>query len=374
MEDRVGDEVKLYGKKVLLHYGSGSIKKYGLYDKVLRSLKEKGIEVVKLGGVEANPKLSLVKKGIDICRKENIDFILAVGGGSVIDSAKAMVVGVPYEGDVWDFFIGFPNPKIKPKNGIPLGVIVTIAAAGSEMGWGSVITKEEGLLKKPCVSEWMFPKFAMLNPEVTYTCSNFQSAAGAFDVISHVMEGYFTEVKNVELSDRLSEGLLRTVIRNTPIVLKEPKNYNARAEIMWSATLAHNLLLWAGRIPDLASHSIELEISGMYDITHGAGMAIVFPAWMKYVYEKDLERFAQFAVRVWNVETEFRNIKSLALEGIERLKDFAKRIGLPTTLGEANISTDRLEEMAQKCTEYGSVGNFAKLDKNSVLEILMSAK
>ena len=369
-ESQVGSETARYGNKILLHYGSGSIKKYGLYDRILKSLKDAGLEIIELGGVQPNPRLGLVKEGIDLCRREKIDFILAVGGGSAIDSAKAIAVGVPYNGDVWDFFTG----KASVEKVIPVGVILTIAAAGSESSGNSVITNEEGLYKRAVGSDILRPRFAILNPEITYTLPPNQTTCGVSDIMAHIMERYFTTVKEVDLTDRLCEATLKTVINNALIVLEEPKNYAARAEIMWAGTIAHNDLLSTGRIGDWASHQIEHELSGIYDVPHGAGLSTIFPAWMKYVYKKDPEKFAQFAVRVWNVEPDFRDVEKTALEGIKRLKDFYKEIGLPVTLKEMNIPYDRLEEMAEKCTEEGPRGNFVKLNKNDVLEILMMAR
>ena len=369
-ESQVGIEAARYGNKILLHYGGGSIKKYGLYDRILKSLKDAGLEIIELGGVQPNPRLGLVKRGIDICRKEKIDFILAVGGGSAIDSAKAIAAGVPYTGDVWDFFAR----KAEVKKVMPLGVVLTIPASGSEASSSLVITNEEGLYKRAFSSELLRPGFAVLNPEITYTLPPYQTACGVSDIMAHIMERYFTTVKDVELTDRLCEATLKTVINNTPMVLKEPENYGARAEIMWAGTIAHNDLLSTGRISDWGSHAIELEISGIYDIPHGAGLAVVFPAWMKYVYKKDLKRFARFAVRVWNEEPDFNDIEKTALAGIKRLEGFFKEIGLPTTLKEANVPYDRLEEMARKCTEGRSVGNFVKLSKDDVLAILMLAR
>ena len=369
-ESRVGVEAARYGNKILLHYGGGSIKKYGLYDRILKSLKDAGLEIIELGGVQPNPRLSLVKRGIDICRKEKIEFILAIGGGSTIDSAKAIAVGIPYNGDVWDFF----TKKVVVEKVIPVGVILTIPAAGSESSSNSVITNEEGLYKRVVGSDMLRPRFAILNPEITYTLPPSQTVCGVSDIMAHIMERYFTTVKDVDLTDRLCEATLRTVINNTPIVLEEPENYSARAEIMWASTIAHNDLLSTGRIGDWASHGIEHELSGIYDIPHGAGLSAIFPAWMKYVYRKDPERFAQFAVRVWNVEPDFRDVEKTALEGIKRLKNFYREIGLPITLKEMNIAYDRLEEMAEKCTEEGPRGNFVRLDKNDVLEILKLAR
>jgi len=369
-ESRVGVEAARYGNKILLHYGGGSIKKYGLYDRILKSLKDAGLEIIELGGVQPNPRLSLVKRGIDICRKEKIEFILAIGGGSTIDSAKAIAVGIPYNGDVWDFF----TKKVVVEKVIPVGVILTIPAAGSESSSNSVITNEEGLYKRVVGSDMLRPRFAILNPEITYTLPPSQTVCGVSDIMAHIMERYFTTVKDVDLTDRLCEATLRTVINNTPIVLEEPENYSARAEIMWASTIAHNDLLSTGRIGDWASHGIEHELSGIYDIPHGAGLSAIFPAWMKYVYRKDPERFAQFAVRVWNVEPDFRDVEKTALEGIKRLKNFYREIGLPITLKEMNIAYDRLEEMAEKCTEGGPRGNFVKLNKDDVLEILKLAR
>jgi len=369
-ESQVGIETARYGNKILLHYGGGSIKKYGLYDRVLKSLKDAGLKIIELGGVQPNPRLGLVKKGIDLCRREKIDFILAVGGGSVIDSAKAIASGVYYEGDVWDFF----TRKVSMEKVIPVGVILTISASGSESSGNSVITNEEGLYKRAVGSDMLRPQFAILNPEITYTLPPDQTACGVSDIMAHIMERYFTIVKDVDLTDRLCEATLKTVINNVSLALEEPKNYAARAEIMWAGTIAHNGLLSTGRIADWASHQIEHELSGIYDVPHGAGLSTIFPAWMKYVYKKDPEKFAQFAVRVWNVEPDFRDVEKTALEGIKRLKDFYKEIGLPVTLKEMNIPYDRLEEMAEKCTEEGPRGNFVKLSKDDVLEILMMAR
>ena len=369
-ESQVGIEAARYGNKILLHYGGGSIKKYGLYDRVLKSLKDAGLEIIELGGVQPNPRLGLVKEGIDLCRREKIDFIIAVGGGSVIDSAKAIAAGITYNGDVWDFFTG----KASVEKVIPVGVILTIAAAGSESSGNSVITNEEGLYKRAVGSDMLRPRFAILNPEITYSLPPNQTACGVSDIMAHIMERYFTTVKDVDLTDRLCEAALKTVINNVPIVLEEPKNYAARAEIMWAGTIAHNGLLSTGRIGDWASHQIEHELSGIYDVPHGAGLSTIFPAWMKYVYKKDPEKFAQFAVRVWNVEPDFKDVGKTALEGIKRLKDFYKEIGLPGTLKEMNIPYDRLEEMAEKCTEEGPRGNFVKLSKDDILEILMIAR
>jgi alcohol dehydrogenase len=368
-EGKVGKETKKYGNKVLLHYGGGSIKKSGLYDRVINSLKEEDIEIFELGGVQPNPRLSLVNEGIKLCRENNVDFILAVGGGSAIDSAKAIAVGVPYEGDVWDFYSG----KAEIKSIIPVGVVLTIPAAGSEASTSSVITNEDGWLKRGTGSILMRPVFAIMNPELTFTLPPYQTACGVTDMMAHIMERYFTNVEDVELTDRLSEATLRTIINNAAVAIGEPENYAARSEIMWAGTIAHNDLLGTGRIGDWASHDIEHEISAIYDIAHGAGLAIVFPAWMKYVYKHDINRFVQFAVRVWDVEPDFRDLEKTALQGIERMKDFFRSIGLPVSLTDAEIPAERLEEMAEKATKNWELGNFAKLGKEDVLNILKLA-
>jgi alcohol dehydrogenase len=369
-ESQLGAEAAMYGSKALMVYGGSSIKKYGLYDRVLNSLKAAGLEIIEFGGVQPNPRLSLARKGIDLCRKEKADIIIAVGGGSVIDTAKTIAAGIYYEGDVWDFFMG----KAELKKKFPVGVVLTIPAAGSESSISAVITNEDGLYKKGFDSELSRPEFAIMNPEITFTLPPYQTACGATDMMAHIMERYFTTVKNVELTDRMCEAALKTVINNTLIVLKEPENYAARAEIMWAGSIAHNNLLSTGRVGDWASHKIEHEISAIYDIAHGAGLAVIFPAWMKYVYKKDISRFAQFAVRVWNEEPDLYNPEKTALAGIERLKGFFKKIGMPVTLKEANIPCSRFEEMAKKCLRYGTIGNFVKLEEEDIIKILEIAK
>jgi hypothetical protein len=368
VESQVGSELKGC-KKILLHYGSGSIKKSGLYDRVVKSLQEAGIEWVELGGVKPNPSLSLVYEGIHLCRQNQVELILAVGGGSVIDSAKAIALGVCYAGDVWDFY----NSGAEPQQALPVGVILTIAAAGSESSVSSVITRPEGLLKRACNHQVIMPRFAMLNPELTYTLPPYQTACGVADIMAHVLERYFTRVKNVDLTDRLCEATLKTVLNFARRALENPRDYEARAEIMWAGALAHNGLLGTGRTGDWASHMIEHELSGIYDVAHGAGLAVVIPAWMEYVYNEDLNRFVQYAVRVWGVDGCFGEPQRIALEGIARTKDFFRRIGLPVSLKDMHIGDDRLEEMAEKATQKGALGNFKKLEKADVLEILKKA-
>lgn len=366
-ENCVGQETAKYTNKVLMVYGGGSIKKTGLYDRVMKSLNDSNIEVTELSGVKPNPRLSLVHEGIDICRKNNINFILAVGGGSAIDTAKAISVGVPYDGDVWDFYM----QKAEPKENIPVGVVLTIPAAGSEASNSSVITNEDGWLKIGLTSDLIYPAFSVLNPELTFTLPNYQTACGASDIIAHLLERYFTQTRNVELTDRLIEATLKTVISNVPKAIANPTDYNARAEIMWASTIAHNNLLNTGRVGDWGSHQIEHELSAIYDIAHGAGLSIVFPAWMKYVYKEDLARFAQLAKRVWNVDDNMFDLEEMALKGISALEKFFASIGLPIRLKDADIDDSRLEEMADKCSRSDTitVGQFKKLNKQDILNI-----
>lgn len=368
-EEEVGEYTAKHGSKVLLHYGGGSIKKYGTYDKVIKSLEEAGVEYVELGGVEPNPKLSLVHEGIELAKEESVDFILAVGGGSVIDSAKAIAVGYFYDGDVWDFY--YNNVEIT--EALPVGVVLTIPAAGSESSTSSVITKMDGMYKRSIGTELIRPEFAIMNPEITFTLPDYQTACGAVDIMAHIMERYFTNTDNVEYTDRLSEASLKTIINNTPKVLENNEDYAARAEIMWVGSNAHNGLLGTGREEDWSSHGMEHELSGIYDVAHGAGLAVVFPAWMNYVYQHDLERFAQFAHRVWDVDPDLKDLEWTAEQGIKKTKEFFSDIGMPVTLSELDIPADRLEEMAEKATENGPIGSFVELDTEDVLKIYKSS-
>lgn len=369
-ENQAGTEAKKYGTRVLLHYGGGSIKKSGLYDRVISSLKKEGMEIFELGGVKPNPRLGTIYEGIKLCREKKVDVILAVGGGSVIDSAKAIAVGVPYEGDVWDFFLR----KAIPEKSIPLGVVLTIPATGSEASNSCVITNENGWFKKGFNHDINRPCFSILNPELSFTLPPFQTACGACDIMSHVLERYFTNEQHVDLTDRMCEATLRTVIKYAPIALNEPENYDVRAELMWAGTIAHNGLLGTGRVEDWASHRIEHELSGIYDVTHGAGLAVIFPAWMKYVYKHNINRFVQYASRVWDVDPDYNDPEWTALEGIRRTENFFKEIGLPTTLRGLGISDDRFDEMASKSMAFGPLGGFVKLEKQDVINIYNIAK
>ena len=371
MEARVGAETARYSKKVLLHYGSGSIKQTGLYDRITASLKAAGVEWVELAGVKPNPRLSLVHEGVALCKQHKLGLILAVGGGSVIDSAKAIAMGAMIDGDVWDFYLG----KGEPVAALPIGTVLTLPAAGSEASTGTVITKEEGWLKRAVNSELIYPRFSICNPELAMTLPPFQVACGAMDISAHLMERYFTNVPNVAFTDRLIEGTLKTIIRQAPLILKNPQDYDAWSEFMWAGTVAHNNLLNTGRIGDWASHDIEHEISGIYDVAHGAGLAVVFPAWMKHVLHHDLNRFVQWAVRVWNVEMDVFNPEAVALEGIARMEAFFTALGVGTRMKDLGITDDRIDEMADKCTDGDTrtVGNFVKLDRAAVAKILRLA-
>ncbi len=368
-EAEVGKQIVKYGKRVLLHYGGGSIKTNGVYDKVVKSLKDEGLFFIELSGVVPNPRLSLVKEGIRLCKENNIDFILAVGGGSVIDSSKGIAVGVKYGGDVWDLYMD--NSKLAQlSEALPVGVVLTIPAAGSESSTASVITNEGGWLKRAIGTELIIPKFAVLNPESSFTLPAYQTACGASDILAHLMERYFTQVPNVDFTDRMIEANIRTILNNAPLALKKPHDYNIRAEIMWSGAVAHNNLLNTGRIGDWGSHDIEHEISGAYDIAHGAGLSIVFPAWMKYVYKQNIDKFIQFAMRVFNVDFSFDDKEQIVFEMIERLEAWYERMGLPTRLSDVNIGSERIREMADKCmVGRKHVGNFQKLNADDVYEI-----
>lgn len=369
-EENVGIETKKYADKVLLHYGGGSIKKSGLYDRTIKSLKEQNIEIFELGGVAPNPRLTLVHEGIKICRENDIGFILAVGGGSVIDSAKAIGVGFYYEGDVWDFY----EYTATPEKTLPLGVVLTIPAAGSETSPGSVVTNEAKKLKRGMGHVCMRPVFAILNPELTFTLPDYQTACGAADMLAHVMERYFVPTKNVDLTDRLCEATMKSIIIQAKKLVVNPKDYDARAEIMLSGTIAHNDSLDIGRGGDWASHEMEHEISAMNDIAHGAGLAIVFPAWMKYVYSENPDKFVQFFTRVFNIEENHENREETILLGIKALEDFYKEIGLPTRLSDVDFDNSLIPEMAVKAVKGGTLGSFKQLTNVDVEKIYNLAK
>ncbi len=369
-ESKVAELIKEFGgTKVLIHYGGGSVVRSGLLKKVTDTLDAAGISYVTLGGAVPNPHLGLVYEGIELCKKEKIDFLLAVGGGSAIDSAKAIGYGVANEGDVWDYY----DYKRTVTGCMPLGVILTIAATGSEMSDSSVITKEEGLVKRGYSSDFGRPKFAILNPELTMTLPDYQTACGCTDIMMHTMERYFTNGGNMEITDALAEGLLRTVKKNAVILRDDPKNYDARAEVMWAGSLSHNGLTGCGNDGgDWMTHKLEHELGGLYDVAHGAGLAAIWGSWARYVYKNCLHRFKKFALNVMDVENTGTD-EEIALRGIEAMEDFYRSINMPTNLRElgVNATDEDLVTMAHKCAVGvgGEMGSAKVLDEKAMLEI-----
>lgn len=365
-ENEAGKYVKRFGgSKVLLHFGGGSVVRSGLLDRVKKSLDAEGIGYIELGGVKPNPRDGLVYEGIDICKKEGVDFVLAVGGGSVMDSAKAIAAGAVYDGDFWDFFLGKSIEKA-----LPIGTVVTIAATGSEGSPDTIITKEEGMLKRAADGDAVRPTFSILNPELTMTLPAYQTACGITDIMSHVMERYFTRTKDVEITDRMGEGIFLTMIKEAKRVMADPENYEARANIMWAGMVAHNNTVGVGRNQDWGTHHLEHELSALYDCAHGAGLAIMFPAWMKYVMKEDVMRFAQFAVRVWGCEMNFQDPEVTALEGIKAFEDFVKSIGMPTRLGEIGGKEEDIPTLVKNMFyQKPNHGDFVKLTEESSAEI-----
>lgn len=358
------------GKKVLFHYGGGSIKRSGLYEEICHSLEEAGLAFVELGGVQPNPRVSLVREDIRLCREEHVDYILAVGGGSVIDSAKAISAGMFYDGDVWDFYLR----KAEAERSLPIGVVLTIPAAGSETGGGSVITNEDGNFKRDYGSNLLMPRFAILNPELCRTVPQSQISAGSADILAHVMERYFTNTPHTDLIDRLCESTMRSVMLSAARVKKNPDDVDAWSELMWGGTIAHCGLLGTGREQDWASHNIEHELSAKYGISHGAGLAIIFPAWMKYVYKLNLGRFVQFAVRVLDVDISFESQETVAQAGIAKMEDFFRSLDLPVRLSEAGIGGSDFDELAKKACDRGVFGGFKKMEYADVMAVLKLAE
>ena len=367
-EEQVGSLIKKYGgTKVLVHYGGGSARRSGLLDKLFGLLQEAGISYIELGGVVPNPLLSKVREGIDLCRKEHVDFILAVGGGSVIDSSKAIGYGVPYEGDVWDFWDG----KAVPAACLPIGTVLTIPAAGSEMSDSCVITNDDGMLKRGCNSDLCRCKFAIMNPERTFTLPPYQTAAGATDIMMHTMERYFCKHQDMNLTDALAEALLRTVKDSALVVMKEPGNYRHRAQIMWAGSLSHNNLMECGMEKDFASHKLEHELSGLFGVTHGAGLAAIWPSWARYVMKNHVSRFVQFAVNVMDVTNDFTDPESTAEKGIQAMEAFYKTIGMPINMRELigrELTDGEIKIMVDKCSRGGkmAIGTLEKLDTEAM--------
>ncbi len=360
-------------KKVLIHYGQNSVIKSGLLDKVKGILDDNSIRYVALGGVVPNPRLSLVYKGIDLCKEENVDFILAVGGGSVIDSAKAIAYGLKNDGDVWDFYAH----TRKPLASMPIGCIVTIAAAGSEMSDSSVITNDKTKEKRGCNSDLCRPKFAIMDPTLTLTLPDYQTACGCVDIMMHTQERYFTAGKTMDLTDSIAEGLMKTVMKNALILKTDPKNYDARAEIMWASSLSHNGLTGCGNGGnDFASHALEHELSGMFDVAHGAGLSAIWPSWARYVYMNCLPRFKKFAINVMNIEDKGTD-SEIALKGIEAVEHFYREINMPTNFKELgiNLTEEQMISLAKSCSKAtgGHRGSAKVLYEEDMLNIYRSA-
>ena len=361
-----GSYVKKYGgSKVLIHYGGGSAVRSGLIGVVKKSLDEAGIAHCELGGVQPNPRDTLVYKGIEMCRNEGVDLILAVGGGSVIDSSKAIAIGVPYDGDFWDLYCGKA-----PEKALPVATVLTIAAAGSEGSGNSVITKEDGMLKRGTGSDLMRPRFSIMDPALTRSLPAYQTACGATDIMAHVFERYFTNTKEVEITDRLCESVLLTMVKETPRVIADPDNYDARANIMWAGMVAHNNIVGVGRQQDWNSHGLEHELSGLYDVAHGAGLAVIMPSWMQYVYKHNVLRFCQMATRVFGCQMNFENPEATAVEGIQRFRSFLHGIGMPINFAELGAKEEDIPALVEKLgIGDGKLGGFMELDKNDVTEI-----
>jgi alcohol dehydrogenase YqhD (iron-dependent ADH family) len=364
-ENECGELVKKFGgTKVLIHYGGGSAVRSGLIDRVKASLDAAGIPHVELGGVKPNPHDSLVYKGIEIVRENGIDFILAVGGGSTIDSSKAIAMGAVYDGNFWDFYEG----KATAAAALPIGVVQTIAAAGSEGSGDSVVTKEDGMLKRGASSEFIRPKFAVQNPALLCTLPAYQTACGITDIMAHVFERYFTNTLEVEITDRLCEAVLLTMVKEGPRAIADPANYQVRANIMWAGTVAHNGVVGCGRSQDWNSHAIEHELSALYDCAHGAGLAVIMPAWMEYVVDHNVMRFAQMATRVFGCQMNFENPKATALEGIKSFRRFLHSIGMPINFAELGAKEDDIPKLVEKLNP-GDGWGFVPLKAKDVTEI-----
>jgi len=372
-ELKVGELVREFGgHKALVHYGGGSAVRSGLIDRVTRSLEAAGIEAVCLGDVQPNPRDTLVYRGIELVKREGIDFVLAVGGGSVIDSSKAISHGSCYDGDFWDFFCG----KAKPERTLPFGAVLTMSAAGSESSNSCVITQESTRTKRGLRTELNRCRFAVMNPELPMTLPPYQIACGATDILAHIMERYFTCESEVDLTDRLAEGAMQAIIRAARIAVSHPDSYEAQAQLMWGSTIAHNDTLGVGRVQDWGSHQIEHELSALYDVPHGAGLAVVFPAWMRYHMNKNVMRFAQFAVRVYGCSMNFERPEETALQGIEAHESFLRQIGMPLTLSELGARTEDIPALAAKTKKTnpdGTTGGVFPMTPQDIEAILRIA-
>lgn len=367
--EAVKKELPKYGKKVLVVYGGGSIKKNGLYDEVMETLGEAGLEIFELSGVEPNPRISTARKGIEICKKEGIDTLLAVGGGSVIDCTKLIASGAKYDGDAWDLV----SRKAKPEDALPFGTVLTLAATGSEMNAGSVITNEETQEKYGWGSPLSFPKFSILDPTYTMTVPKDQTIYGIVDMMSHIFEQYFNNATNTPVQDRMCEGVLKAVIETAPKLMEDLQSYEHRETILFAGTMALNKFLEMGYNGDWATHNIEHAVSAVYDIPHAGGLAILFPQWMRHNVEVNPSRFAQMAERVFDVDPEGKTAEEVAHEGIDRLQQFWSSLGAPSRLADYEIDDSKLDVIADKTLVYGEFGNFNKLNKDDVVEILQAS-
>lgn len=375
-EKQAGALVKEFGgSRVLVLYGTGSVIRSGLLKRVYESLDSEGLYYESLGGVVPNPRLSLVYEGIELCWKESLDFILAVGGGSVADTAKAIGTGVLYDGDVWDFY----EKKVIPKATIPVGVVITIAATGSEMSNSSVITNEKGNLKRGNnKNDVVRPRFAIMNPALTCTLPEYQTMSGCVDIIMHTFERFFSHEKDTELTDCLALGVVKTVMHNAQILLKDPGNYNARAEIFWAGSLSHNNLTGCGRAGDWACHQLEHELSGMFDVTHGAGLAAIWASWARYVYKSDVSRFCKLAAEALNVPYNYEDPEQTALEGIDVMEAFFKSINMPTSISDMGIdlTEEQIKELGRSCSfnETRTIGGIQVLKREDMENIYRMAR
>lgn len=374
-ENEVGSELKkARATKVLVHYGTGSVIRSGLLDKVRTSLNEAGIPFAELGGVVPNPRLSLVYQGIELGRREKIDFILAVGGGSVLDSAKAIGYGIPYSGDVWDFY----DRKKQAEAIVPVGDILTLAATGSEMSNSSVITKDEGGIKRGYSNNLGRPVFSILDPQLTTTLPPFQTSCGCTDIIMHTLERYFTAKGNMDITDEMARGVVKTVMKHAPILLADPENYQSRAEVMWAGSLSHNGLTGCGNGgDDFATHRLEHELSGMYDVAHGAGLAALWGSWARYVMDDCLWRFRKFAVEIMDIPEEGSD-RQIALKGIETMEDFFRSINMPVSMSQLGVhpSDEDIQILARKCSDAvgGHIGAAKVLYPEDFVKIYQMAK
>ena len=367
--NEMGREIKAHGSRVLMVYGGGSIKKTGVYDQVVEQLKKNNIEFLELGGILPNPRLDKVHEGVKLCRENGVDFLLPVGGGSAIDTAKAIAAGVPYDGDAWDFYV----QKAKIQSALPIGTVLTLAATGSEMNGNTVISNEETEEKRGMGSDLLRPVFSVLDPTYTFTVNRYHTAAGTVDIMSHIFENYFAPGEVTFVQDHIAEAILKTCIKYGPVALEDPENYEARANLLWAGSLALNGMTLTGKVMgDWATHGIEHEVSAIYDLTHGAGLAILHPVWMEYVLdEKTAPKFAQMARNVWDIE-ESDNMEA-ARKGIVAVREFFSSLDMPATLAQAQIPDEHFQEMGKKACMFGKIGGFKELDADDVVAILKKA-